>query len=112
LEIEVEWLDRTADDSNRRTFELWEAPAGLPTFTFNSTELRMVNVVLEVMRPPRQEPHVVARERRSAAVACDVRRRHSSMVRRHVRKVTAPVPTRRWRIAEADENEILGHCCL
>jgi hypothetical protein len=87
LEIEVEWLDRTADDSERRTFELWEAPAGSPTFTFNSTELRMalVTVVLVVVRPPRQELQVVARERRSAAVACDVRRRHSSVVRRCAR---------------------------
>jgi hypothetical protein len=81
--------------------------------TFSSTELRIVNVVLEVVRPPQKELSVVARERRSAAVACDVRRRHSSVVRRHVHDVTAPVPTptRQLGIAAADENEILGHCC-
>jgi hypothetical protein len=26
LEVEVEWLDRIVDDSERRTLELWEVP--------------------------------------------------------------------------------------
>jgi hypothetical protein len=47
------------NDSERRTFELWEAPARSPTFIFNSTELRIVNVVLEVVRPSRQETRLV-----------------------------------------------------
>jgi hypothetical protein len=59
--------------------------------------VHMVNVVLEVVLAPRQELHVVARDRPSAAVACDVRRRHFSVVRRLEleHKVMAPVPTRR-----------------
>jgi hypothetical protein len=87
------------------------APAGSPALTFNSTELRKVNVDLEVVCPPRQELNVLARERRSVALASDVRRRHSSVVRWHVQEVTAPVPTRRWKLAAAEENIILGHCC-
>jgi hypothetical protein len=71
----------------------------------------MVKVVLEVVLPPRQELHVVAYKRRSTTVACDVRRWHSSVVRRHVHEITAPVPTRWWRIAAADEDIILEHCC-
>jgi hypothetical protein len=101
LEIEVEWLDRTIDDSERRTFELWEAPAGSPAFTFNSTELRRVKVELEVVHPPRQELNVVARQRRL---------RNAAVVR-HERNVSAPAPTRRWTIAAAEENIILSNCC-
>jgi hypothetical protein len=111
LEIEVEWLDRTADDIEWRTFELWEAPAGSPTFNFNSTKLRMVNVVLEVVRPPRQELHVVARERRSAAVACDVRRRHSLVVRGRATNWGSPAPDGAGRGAPRLEARPLAPAC-
>jgi hypothetical protein len=66
LEVEVEWLDRIVDDSERRTFELWEVPQpNLQLYLHNSTKLGRVNVELEKVSPPRQKLNVLARQRRS-----------------------------------------------
>ena len=64
LEIEVEWMQRDVSGGDeRRTFRMWEATAGEggtevdpgpvagKTYTFNSTELRAVNIVLEPRCP-------------------------------------------------------------
>ena len=66
LEVEVEWMQRDVSGGDeRRTFRGWEATptnaeAGLPadagpvagkTYTFNSTELRAVGLVLEPVPP-------------------------------------------------------------
>jgi hypothetical protein len=73
----------------------------------------MVIVVLEVVLPPRQDLHVVAREYPSAVVACDIRRRHFSVVRWHV-YMKSPRLCAHALVEDcctANENIILKHCC-
>jgi hypothetical protein len=58
LEIAVEWFERDASGGDeRRTFKLWAAdveagdagPVAGKTYTFNSTELRMINVEMGLL---------------------------------------------------------------
>jgi hypothetical protein len=114
MEIAVQWLDRTAEDSERRTFEVWEweprGPQG-QQFTFNSSELREVNFEMHPVAPLSAPLVVVARERCATAAAADARRRsNASVVRRAVHEVIAPPPSMRRTLPKAEENDILSRC--
>ena len=126
LEIEVEWLQRDASGGDeRRTFRKWEATKADPTtgavadpgpmagkiYTFNSTELRAVSLVLEPVGPVGGAPlGVVARVRRAAAAAGDAARRRLPGVAQAVHQQLAPAPRELSVISSADENLILGNC--
>ena len=78
---------------------------------FNSTELRAVGVVLEPVSPIGGAPlGVVARVKRSAALAGEVARRSLPGVAQAVHEVCAPKVRELAIISEADENMILSNC--
>jgi len=126
LEIEIEpWLQRDVSGGDeRRTFRPWEAlpgdaaagfaadlgPVTGMVYTVNSTELRAVGLELEAVAPVGGAPlGVVARVRRTAAVAGDSRRLLGVTRAVHA-EVAAPPLRELWMISSADENLILGHC--
>jgi hypothetical protein len=126
LEIEIEpWLQRDVSGGDeRRTFRPWEASPGDEAagfaadpgpvtgrvYTVNSTELRAVGLELEAVAPVGGAPlGVVARVRRTAAVAGETRRLQGVMRAVHA-EVAAPRLRELWTISSADENLILGHC--
>ena len=131
LEIAIEpWLTRdVSGGEERRIFRKWVAtPADMeagcaadpgPTtgkvYTVNSTELRSVDITLEQVRLVGGVPlGVVARERRHAAVAGDVRRRNAlpgvAQAMKAVHEVVAALPRELWELSVADENLILANC--
>ena len=127
FEIEVDpWLQRDVSGGDeRRTFRTWQAtpgdveagaeadpgPAEGVTYTFNSTELRAVGLELEPVAPVGGAPLVVvARVRRTAAIACDSARRALPGVAQAVHEVVAPKPLDVWTLSAADENVILSNC--
>ena len=81
-------------------------------YTVNSTELRAVDLVLEPVGPVGGAPlGVVARVRRSAAVAGDAaRRRLPGVAQALPQDVLAPPPRELWILSAADENVILSNC--
>ena len=126
LEIEVEWLQRDVSGGDeRRTFRTWEAtqanveagvtadagPVAGKTYTFNSTELRALGLVLEPVAPVGGAPlGVVARVRRAAAAAGDAARRRLPGVAQAVHQQLAPPPRELSVLSAADENVILANC--
>ena len=55
MQIEVVWYSRhISGGEQRRTFSLWEPPAGAKPFTFNSTEPRAISVPVEEVKPVRR----------------------------------------------------------
>lgn len=127
LEIEIEWLQRDVSGGDeRRTFRTWaatpadeeaglaadEGPVAGKVYTINSTELRAVSLVLLPVAPVGGAPlGVVARVRRTAAVACDVARRQLPGVNQAVhRAVEAPPLRQLFTLSAADENVILSNC--
>ena len=125
LEIEVEWMDRDGSGGDeRRTFCVWErrvtpdgevvdpGPEQGKTYTFNSTELRAVDLTLTPVPPVGGAPlGVVGRVRRGAAMACDAARRaRLHGVVQAVHEVVAPAPRSLWTLSSADENVILYNC--
>jgi hypothetical protein len=112
MDIAVHWLDLNAEDSERRTFEMWEPPSPQgQQLTFNSCELRKVSFEMHPVAPVRAPLSIVARERRVTAAAANARRRsNSAIVRRAVHEVIAPPPSMRWTLSTAEENDILCRC--
>jgi hypothetical protein len=85
MQIAVQWVDRTDDDSERCTFELWEpgAAESAATLSFNSSELRKMIVEMRSRFLVRAAVRVVVREKRAAATAADASRRgNPAVVRR------------------------------
>lgn len=79
--------------------------------TFNSTELRAVDLRLELVPPVGGAPlGVVVRARRAAAVAGTHARRRLPGVNQAVHEVVSPRMRELWEISAADENVILSHC--
>jgi hypothetical protein len=126
LEIEIEpWLQRDVSGGDeRRTFRSWEAtpadeaagfaadpgPLAGRVYTINSTELRAVGLQLEPVPAVGGAPlGVVARVRRTAAVAGEARRLTGVTTAVHA-EVAAPPLRELWTISSADENLILGYC--
>ena len=126
LTIEVEWLHRDVSGGDeRRTFCAWNAapqnaevglaadagPVAGKTYTFSSTELRAVGLVLEPVAPVGGAPlGVVARVRRLAAAASDEARRRLPGVAQAVHHLVAPPLRALSMISAADENVILSNC--
>jgi hypothetical protein len=86
-------------------------PVASKTYTFNSTELRAVGLVLEPVAPVGGAPlGVVARVRRAAAAAGDAARRRLPGVAQAVHQQLAPPPRELSVLSAADENVILSNC--
>ena len=85
--------------------------------TFNSTELRMINVEMRPVPPVGGPPlDVVQREARPSRTAAfeGIARRlgqnQHSGITYHVREQRAEPPAQLWEISEGSESRILLHC--
>ena len=82
--------------------------------TFNSTELRMINVEMQPVPPVGGPPlDVVRREARPAREAArqgDLRRQNAQGIAFCVHVQRAEPPSQLWEIPEGNESRILLHC--
>ena len=116
-EIAVEWFQRDISGGDeRRIFRAWEAdveagdsgPAEGAVYTFNSTELRMINVEMSLVGLVGGVPLAEVRPARRVA------QRAREMIRGIVcRKQPVPAlpPARLWEISTGSERRILDLCC-
>ena len=94
-------------------------------YTFNSTELRAINVSMQLVQPlggvPLNVVQQEARPRRAAAEQANARQREqqqSNPLRANLRAVVSAVheqcavpPDQLWEIPTGDESRIPGFCC-
>ena len=82
--------------------------------TFNSTELRMINVemqpVLPVGGPPLDVVRREVRPAREAARQGDLRRQNAQGIAFCVHAQRAEPPSQLWEIPEGNESRVLLHC--
>ena len=116
-EIAVEWFQRdVSGGEERRVFKAWEAdeeagdrgPEEGKVYTFNSTELRMLNVEMVLVPPVGGVPLATVRPGRGAAQKA--REAIRGIVCRR-QEVTALPPTQLWEITAGSERLILDWCC-
>lgn len=126
-EVTVEWFERDLSGGDeRRIFKRWNtANADQQKHTFNSTELRAINVSMQLIPPLGGVPlNVVQHEarpaRRAAAKQADVHRvqQQTNPLRANPRGLTSVVHKHRampedqlWEIPTGDESRILEFCC-
>ena len=117
VEIAVEWYERDISGGDeRRVFRRWEAdleagnggPVEDTVYTFNSTELRMINVEMVPVAPVGGVP--LAEVRRSSRVAQRAREIIRNVVSR-MQPVKPPSPLQLFEITEGSEGLILHWCC-
>ena len=124
MRIAVEWFQRDISGGDeRRIFKSWAAdeatedagPEAGRVYSFNSTELRLINVQMQpvlpvggvplnVVQPGRRSARAAAKAASAAAAAC---------LRGLTRRVTqqrADPPEQLWEIPVADEGKILSKC--
>lgn len=112
MEIEIEWFDRhISGGEDRRIFkrERHRSEDGVEiTHTFNSKELRAVDVKMQLV-PPIGGVRNESRPRRQSADAAAHSWRNILYAahRQH-----APHMDQLWEISEGEESYILDHCCL
>ena len=117
VEIAVEWYERDISGGDeRRVFRRWEAdleagnggPVEDTVYTFNSTELRMINVEMVPVAPVGGVP--LAEVRRSSRVAQRAREIIRNVVSR-MQPVKPPSPLQLFEISAGSERLILDKCC-
>ena len=119
-EVEVEWFHRDISGGDeRRIFKRWarDVTAGDPgpdektTYTFNSTQLRSIDVKMQPVLPvggvPLEEVREEARPVRRAAQAAGQFMRNVVYT---ARKQRAAPPEQLWEIPSSEKSEILLHC--
>ena len=125
-EVTVEWYERDISGGDeRRIFKRWDNGEEGREYTFNSIELRAINVPMQPVLPVGGVPlNVVANEarpaRRAAAQQADVNRvqQQANPLRANPRAVTVAVHEQRvlpaeqlWEIPSGDESRVLEFCC-
>ena len=124
VEFAVVWYHRDISGGHeRRIFKRWEANAQAKdpgpelgrTYTFNSTELRMIDVEMRPRPPIGGAPlNVVQREARPARAAAqqgiDRRRQNATGIVYQVQEQRAELRTQLWEVSEGSEGRILLHC--
>ena len=134
MEIAVEWFDRDISGGDERCiFKRWSAdddgkggPVEGETYTFNSTELRMINVEMQLVLPlggvPLNVVQTTARPRREAADRGNeqrvqqqnynpLRATNPRGIAAVVHKQHATPPEQLWEIPAGNERLILQNCC-
>ena len=109
--IEVEWWDRhLSGGDERRIFTTWNGVAG-QKYTFNSCDLRSIDVKMQPVDPIAGPPLNVVQQRapsqRRAAQASREQIRNIAHVQRNP---VAPPPEMKFEIPSAEENKVLLHC--
>jgi len=116
LEIAVEWFQRDVSGGDeRRIFKQWTSPTEPDkTFTFNSTELRAIDVRMQLVPPLGGVPLDVVRRppARGAANQARTNWRAVGIVRR-VHEERATPPEQLWEVPAGEEIAILLKlkCC-
>ena len=125
-EVTVDWFERDLSGGDeRRIFRLWAGAAANKTDTFNSMELRAINVSMQLVPPVGGIPlnvvqHEARQPRRAAAQQADVQRvqQLANPLRANPRSVVSAIykqratpPDRLWEIPPGDESRILEFCC-
>ena len=114
VEFEVEWYDRDiSGGEERRIFKKWK-PAEARTYTFNSTELRMIEVEMTPVEPVGGPPlDVVQRESRPTRTAAQqgiVRRQNATGITYQVHEQRAEPLDLAFQISSGSESLILHNC--
>ena len=118
-EIAVEWYQRDiSGGEERRIFKAWEAeekagdagPEEGKVYTFNSTELRMINVEMQLIPPVGGVPLDVVRRGLTRSVAQVARQNWRGIVKR-VQTQRADPPAALWEIPAGNERLVLDRCC-
>jgi hypothetical protein len=123
MEIEVEWFQRDISGGDeRRIFTAWKrvvdadgkevdpGPVEGKTYTFNSTELRMINVEMQLVPPVGGVPLDVVR-RGSTRPAAQAARQNWQGIARRVQTQRADPPEALWEIPASNERLVLDRCC-
>ena len=121
--IEVEWFQRDVSGGDeRRIFRTWqrvvdadgkvvdEGPVAGEVYTFNSTELRMINVEMQLVPPVGGVALDVVRRGAPRATAQAARQNWQGIARR-VQTQRADPPEQLWEIPAGNERLILDRCC-
>ena len=122
-EIEIEWYQRDISGGDeRRLFTAWTCvvdadgklvdagPVEGQKYTFNSTELRMINVEMQLVPPVGGVPLDVVR-RGSARPAAQAARQNWQGIARCVQTQRADPPELLWEIPAGNERLVLDRCC-
>lgn len=125
MEIAVEWFQRDISGGDeRRIFTAWkrvvdadgkvvdEGPVKGKVYTFNSTELRMIHVEMQLVPPVGGVPLNEVR-RTSSRTAKPTDRAHQNLagVTKKVQTQRADPPNLLWEIPAGNERLVLGLCC-
>lgn len=119
-EIAVDWYERDETDHERRTLFFLRTTQEGQTYTFNSTELRLISnpfgqcanagIHLDMIRiPPVGEVPLGTVQRNSSRLA-GLQRPNYRGVTYRVQNVRAETPHQMWEISAASERVILDHC--
>jgi len=121
LEIEVEWFHRDISGGDeRRVFKRWaadveagdEGPQEGTSYTFNSTELRALDLKMQPVPPVGGVPlEVVRQEARPQRAAAQVAMQLVRNIVFSAHQQRAAPPEQLWEIPAGEENAILLHCC-
>ena len=110
LEIEVDWYCRDISGGDeRRVFKNWEGVCG-KSYSFNSTELRAINLEMQPLPPVGGVPLEVVRRQPSRAAAGRAMG-HIRGILRCVRQEHADPPEQLWELSAASEGRVLLCCC-
>lgn len=122
FEVEVEWFTRDISGGDeRRILKRWarDETAGDPgpeeskTYTFNSTELRAIDVKMQPVMPVGGLPlEVVRQEARPVRAAAQVAQGRWSNILYSAHRHRAEPPEQLWEIPSGEESSILLKCCL
>lgn len=110
VEIAVEWFDRDlSGGDDRRIFKIWDGAQPGVTYTFNSTELRAVNVPMQLI-PPVGGVELNVIQRGAPRAAAQRARNSFRSILRVLHEQRAEATSHLWEIPAGDEGLILHHC--
>jgi hypothetical protein len=123
MEIEIQWYQRDISGGDeRRIFSVWKrvvdadgkvvdpGPVEGEKYTFNSTELRMINVEMQLIPPVGGVPLDVVR-RGSTRSAAQVARQNWQGIAKRVQMQRADPPEALWEIPAGNERLVLDRSC-
>ena len=123
MEIEIEWFQRDISGGDeRRIFRAWRrvvdadgkvvdpGPVEGKKYTFNSTELRMINVEMQLVPPVGGVALDVVR-RGAPRGAAQAARQNWQGIGKRVQTQRADPPEQLWEIPAGNERLVLDRCC-
>ena len=124
MEIEIQWYQRDISGGDeRRIFTAWKrvvdangkvvdpGPVEGQKYTFNSTELRMINVEMQLVPPVGDVPLDVVRRGSAPRAAAQAARQNWQGIAKRVQTQRADPPEALWEIPAGNERLVLDRCC-